>query len=84
MNEPIVVAIEGKNGEVYGSIGINSLSHSWKKYAGVIKVNQTDDHARLTVTKEKVTEDIVIKLVNHSEKAVDATIYPEGALGNLD
>ncbi|MBI9016366.1 MAG: family 43 glycosylhydrolase [Phycisphaerae bacterium] len=50
MNEPVIVALEGNDGEIYGSMKIDHLSDDWKKYSGVIKVNKSDDDARLTVT----------------------------------
>ena len=47
---PLTVALESKDGEVYGSFTIKSLQEDWKRYEGVIRAKQTDDDARLTVT----------------------------------
>jgi alpha-L-arabinofuranosidase len=61
-NDPLVIALESENGEVYGSTTIPSLSDDWKRYQAVIRVNQSDDQARLTVTttrKGKLYLDVV-------------------------
>lgn len=49
-NEPVVISLESADGKVYGSMTTGPLSVSWKKFESVIKVNESDDQARLTVT----------------------------------
>lgn len=48
--EPAVVALEGDDGKVYGTMTTGPLNVDWQQFEGVIKVNQSDDQARLTVT----------------------------------
>jgi alpha-L-arabinofuranosidase len=42
--------LESDDGEVYGAVTTGPLNVDWQQFQGVIKVNQSDDRARLTVT----------------------------------
>jgi alpha-L-arabinofuranosidase len=46
----LIVALESKDGQVYGSFTMKSLKEDWQHYVGAIKVQNNDDQARLTVT----------------------------------
>lgn len=62
-HEPVTLALEGENGRVYGCLNIETPDASWKKYSGSIKANQSDDHARLTITT-KATGKLLLDMVS--------------------
>ena len=51
--EPLTVALEGKNGVIYGQAQITGLKPEWNRFTASIQSDATDPAARLTITAKR-------------------------------
>ncbi len=86
-DDPLTVALESRDGKVYGSITIRSLSDDWQLYKDTIKVGQSDDQARLTLTttgKGKLYLDMISLLPQKTFKGRKNGLRPDLAQALAD